>query len=88
MPGAALIGSAVPVPRVVGMETDFKSTVDYVDPSGGKGRILTFVAHTRMFPFYQLLGWRRARTENRMSAFTLVDEPSPFASSTTSRPSG
>lgn len=65
--------------RPVGMRTDFKSTVDYIDTSSIAGRLLTVVARRRVFPFHQLLSLRRARHERRMSAFEIVDEPSPMA---------
>lgn len=68
------------VPRPFAARTDFKSTIDYLGaPSRPLQRLMTAVAERRIFPLYQLAGWRRALTERRISRFTVVAERSPLS---------
>lgn len=69
------------VPRAVSMRTDFKSTLDYVTADSISGQVTSYVARHRIFPMYQLLAWRRAHLERRMTRFTLVAQASPLAQS-------
>jgi GR25 family glycosyltransferase involved in LPS biosynthesis len=64
------------VPRAVQVETRFKSTLGYVPSNSLAGRLSAAVAHRRIFPLYQVLGWKRAWLERRMSSFTIVNQPS------------
>lgn len=65
----------VMVPRLVGVRTDFKSTVEYLRPGSASAVLSQLVARHRVFPLYHLFAWRRRRIERRASAFTIVDRP-------------
>jgi hypothetical protein len=68
------------VPRPFGTRNDFKSTIDYLgDSSSPLQRAMSAVSKRRIFPLFQLLAWRRARLEKRLSQFTVVPERSPYA---------
>ena len=67
------------VPRAAGTRTDFKSTIEYLDRSSLSGRLTGLVARRRLFPLHQLLSARRTRLEAAMSAYSVVDQPSPLA---------
>jgi hypothetical protein len=67
------------VPRTVGLRTDFKSAIGYVDRSSVRGQVAGVIARRRLFPLHQLLSLRRARIERQMSQFSLVDQPPPSA---------
>jgi glycosyl transferase, family 25 len=64
------------VPTAVSLQHNFKSTLDYIDPSSAAGRLASFIAHKRIFPVYQVLGLRRARREQSMSRYTVTELPS------------
>jgi hypothetical protein len=66
-------------PRAVDARADFKSTIDYLGDSASlRQRLVTAVARRRIWPLYQLLAKRRARSAARMSDFTVVSDPPPY----------
>jgi glycosyl transferase family 25 len=58
-------------PRPIDVEPAFKSQLGYVG-EGMAARVSTLVAKHRIFPFQQLLTWRRRRYEQEGSRFELV----------------
>jgi glycosyl transferase, family 25 len=67
------------VPRPAGFRHDFKSAIDYLPAGSAAQRAMRTIERRRLPPLYQLLAWRRARSEREMSRFEIVDEPSRLA---------
>jgi glycosyl transferase family 25 len=67
------------VPRAVGVDPHFKSTVDYLPRHSVAATVSSAIAHHHIFPAYQLLGWKRALQERRMTNFVIVNERSPVS---------
>jgi glycosyl transferase family 25 len=57
----------------------FTSDIDYVTKSGLMGKALAFVKEHRIFPFKQLLDFRRKRALEKSMQYSFTAEPSPVA---------
>lgn len=60
-------------PSIV-LTADFKSSIDYIDASSFKGKILGVIDRRKIFPFYQILAKRRkANVERIRDSFVFVE---------------
>lgn len=57
----------------------FASDIDYVTKSGLAGKALTFVKEHRIFPFKQILDFRRKRALEKSVQYSFTTAPSPVA---------
>jgi glycosyl transferase, family 25 len=69
------------VPWLVTMRNDFKSTIDYVDPTSRRARLSAAITSRKIFPLHQALTWRRTKIERSLSRVEIVSQTSPLARS-------
>lgn len=58
---------------------DYRSTLSHLRGSGTVGALVELVDRSRLFPFYQLLKYRRRVNKQGRRKCLIVDEPSPVA---------
>jgi glycosyl transferase family 25 len=55
-----------------------KSSIDYIEETSMLGKIMNFVDKKHIFPFKQILNWRRRQVVNKTSEYSFVSALSPL----------